>query len=174
MGNSSNQPLKNLLRYILLFFSFIQLLQSVQWAKHKFSFLSFFFLLGTVKDVKMILKLIYIIGELTSNFSSKILSLKLSQSEPWWELFSLCVCVQICFSCVLLFATLWPGFFRSGLPCPSPGDLPDPGIEPLSLASTCFGRWVLYHQHHPGRCQNPVHLGQQRQGADPSDTQHSC
>ena len=31
------------------------------------------------------------------------------------------------------------GFSRqeywSGLPCPSPGDLPDPGIEPLSLKS---------------------------------------
>ena len=30
------------------------------------------------------------------------------------------------------------GFFRheywSGLPCPSPGDLPDPGIEPVSPA----------------------------------------
>ena len=32
------------------------------------------------------------------------------------------------------------GFSRqehwSGLPCPSPGDLPDPGIEPTSLTST--------------------------------------
>ena len=50
------------------------------------------------------------------------------------------------FSHILLFATLWPvacqallsmGFFRqeywSGLPCPPPGDLPDPGIEPSSL-----------------------------------------
>src|SRR5574340_70981 len=46
-------------------------------------------------------------------------------------------------SCVQLFATPWTvayqvppsmGFSRqeywSGLPCPSPGDLPDPGIEP--------------------------------------------
>ena len=45
-----------------------------------------------------------------------------------------------------LFATLWTvafqtplskGFSRqeywSGLPCPPPGDLPDPGIEPASL-----------------------------------------
>ena len=33
-------------------------------------------------------------------------------------------------------ATLSMGFFRqeywSGLPCPSPGDLPDPGIRPMS------------------------------------------
>ena len=34
-------------------------------------------------------------------------------------------------------ASLSMGFFRqeywSGLPCPTPGDLPDPGIEPVSL-----------------------------------------
>ena len=52
------------------------------------------------------------------------------------------------FSCVRLFVTLWiiacqsplsMGFSRekywSGLPCPPPGDLPDPGIEPVSLMS---------------------------------------
>ena len=51
-------------------------------------------------------------------------------------------------SCVLLFVTPWPvahqaplslGFSRqeywSGLPCPPPGDLPDPGIELVSLMS---------------------------------------
>ena len=56
------------------------------------------------------------------------------------------------FSCVPLFATLWTvadqaplsmGFSRkkywSGLPCPSPGALPDPGIEPASL-------WLLQWQ----------------------------
>ena len=36
-------------------------------------------------------------------------------------------------------APLSTGFFRqeywSGLPCPPPGDLPDPGIEPGSLMS---------------------------------------
>ena len=50
------------------------------------------------------------------------------------------------FSRVHLSATLWAGahqpslsmgFFRkeywSGWPCPPPGDLPDPGIEPVSL-----------------------------------------
>ena len=49
------------------------------------------------------------------------------------------------FSCVLLFGTpqtvacqvpLSMGFSRqeygSGLPCPSPGDLPNPGIKPMS------------------------------------------
>ena len=53
-----------------------------------------------------------------------------------------------CFICVQLFVTLWTaahqaplsmGFSRqeywSGLPCPPPGDLPDLGIEPTTLAS---------------------------------------
>ena len=53
-----------------------------------------------------------------------------------------------CFICVQFFATLWTvdrqvplsmGFSRqghwNGLPCPSPGNLPDPGTEPESLMS---------------------------------------
>ena len=57
-------------------------------------------------------------------------------------------CVLSYFSHILLFVTLWTvarqaslsiGFFRqeywSGLPCPPPGDLPDPWIEPASLMS---------------------------------------
>ena len=52
------------------------------------------------------------------------------------------------FSCTRLLATLWTlawqaplfmGFsrqeYRSGSPCPPPGDLPDPGIKPASLTS---------------------------------------
>ena len=43
------------------------------------------------------------------------------------------------------------GFSRqeywNGLPCPPPGDLPDPGIKPASLVS-CIGRCVVYHQRH--------------------------
>ena len=39
------------------------------------------------------------------------------------------------------------GFSRqesySGLPCPPAGYLPDSEIEPMSLTSTCPGRWVL-------------------------------
>ena len=63
----------------------------------------------------------------------------------------MCVCVCTNFICVQLFATLWTivgqaplstGFSRqeywSGLPCPSPGDLPDPGIEPTSLTSSAL------------------------------------
>ena len=58
------------------------------------------------------------------------------------------VCVISHFSCVQFFATLWTiahqaplsmGFSRqkywSGLLCPPPGDLPNPGIEPISLTS---------------------------------------
>ena len=57
-------------------------------------------------------------------------------------------CVLSCFSRVWLFATPWAiarqtplsmGFSRqeywSGLPCPPPGDLLDPGIKPTSLLS---------------------------------------
>ena len=59
----------------------------------------------------------------------------------------LCVCMQSHFSHVLLFGTLWTvayqvslslGFSRqeywSGLSCPSPGNLPNPGIDPGSPA----------------------------------------
>ena len=57
------------------------------------------------------------------------------------------MCMLSCFSCVRLFATLWTvvhqsplsmGFSRheywTGLPCPLPGDLPEPGIKPISPA----------------------------------------
>ena len=66
-------------------------------------------------------------------------------------------CVLSRFSRVQLFATPWTvalqaplsmAFSRqeywSGLPCPPPRDLPDPGMEPVSCAS-CIGRQVLYH-----------------------------
>ena len=62
-----------------------------------------------------------------------------------------CVCVCVCvsrFSRVQLFVTVWTvahqapmslGFSRpeywSGLLCPPPGDLPDPGIKPTSFVS---------------------------------------
>ena len=61
---------------------------------------------------------------------------------------SVCKCMLSCFSCVSLFAILWAithqaplsmGLSRqeywSGLPCPSQGDLPNPGIESMCPAS---------------------------------------
>ena len=65
---------------------------------------------------------------------------------------NICIYMRVCklsrFSCVRLIVTLWTvahqaplsmGFSRqeylSGLPCPPPGDLPHPGIEPTSLTS---------------------------------------
>ena len=76
----------------------------------------------------------------------------LSQSEHW-------ACVLSCYSVakLCLFVTPWTvalqallfmGFscheYWSGLPCPPPGDLPNPGIEPGS--PHC--RWILYHLSH--------------------------
>ena len=68
----------------------------------------------------------------------------------FWKLhiFRACVYLLSRFVCVRLFATVWiiahqaplsMGFsrreYRSGLPFPSPGGLPDPGIEPASPGS---------------------------------------
>ena len=44
--------------------------------------------------------------------------------------------------------------YWSGLPCPPPGDLLDPRIEPMSLNISCISRRVLYHQNHLGRPKN--------------------
>ena len=72
-----------------------------------------------------------------------------------------CVCVPArvlsLFRHVRLFATLWTvalqaplsmGFSRQehwdGLPCPPPGDLPDPGLEPASRDGTCGSSWQEY------------------------------
>ena len=73
------------------------------------------------------------------------------------------MCLLSCFSRVRLFTTPWGvacqaplslGLSRreywSGLPCPPPGDLPNPETEPGSLTVSCIGRWVLYHWCHLG------------------------
>ena len=65
--------------------------------------------------------------------------------------YSVYVCMLSCFSCVRLCATPWTvahqaplsmGFswqeYWSGLPCPPPGHLPDPGIKPVSVMSPAF------------------------------------
>ena len=66
-------------------------------------------------------------------------------------------CVYV-LSCVRHFATPWTVIcqaslsmefprqeYWSGLPYPPPGDLPEPGIEPISLCVFCIGRWILHH-----------------------------
>ena len=69
----------------------------------------------------------------------------------------MCVCVFSYFSRVCLFGTLWTvacqaplpvGFSRQEywgeLPCPLPGDLPDAGMEPVSLTSPALvGRFFI-------------------------------
>ena len=80
-------------------------------------------------------------------FNNRHLKLKYNQKHAMsYESCSLYPCMLSCFSHVWLFATLWTvarqaplsmGFSRqeywSALPCPPPGDLPNPGIEPRSL-----------------------------------------
>ena len=73
----------------------------------------------------------------------------------------MCVCVCVCvytLSHVRLSAAPWTvacqvplskGFSSqqcwSGLLCPPVGDLPDPGIKPMSLASSALGGGFFYH-----------------------------
>ena len=55
-------------------------------------------------------------------------------------------------------APLSMGFARQEfwrrLPFPMPEDLPDPGIEPVSLVSACFGRRIPYQLCHLGSPQS--------------------
>ena len=65
-----------------------------------------------------------------------------------------------CFSCVRLFVTLWTivcqaplsmGFSRqeywNKLPCPPPGDLPDPAIKPMAPAAPALQEVSLPLSH---------------------------
>ena len=65
-----------------------------------------------------------------------------------YDSFNSCACVLSHFSHIQLYVAVWTvvyqallsmGFsrqeYRGGLPFPPPGDLPDPGIEPVSLMS---------------------------------------
>ena len=73
----------------------------------------------------------------------------------------MCVCVRVCIqllSHVWLFVTPWTvahqaplsmEFSRqeawNGLPFPSPGDLPIPGVEPVMSCISSIDRQTLYH-----------------------------
>ena len=83
-----------------------------------------------------------------------------------------CMCVYVCVFChVWLIVTPWTvahqallsmEFSRqgwwNGLPFPTLGDLPDPGIDHVSLASSCIGRWIFHHLCHLGNPQNIKNL----------------
>ena len=82
---------------------------------------------------------------------------------PQLSLRHACVVVLSCFSRVRLFATPWTaarqaplsvGFSKqehwSGLPCPPPGDLQDPGIEPMSLSSPALAGGFFTTKRHLG------------------------
>ena len=88
-------------------------------------------------------------------------------------------CMLRRFSCVWLFVTLWTvaqqtplsmGFSRqeywSGLPRPPPGDLPNPGIEPMSLMSPALaGGFFTTRKPHSYKHFLPyLNEGQNRQG----------
>ena len=81
------------------------------------------------------------------------------------------VCVLSCFSPVQLCGTLWTvarqvplsiGFSRqeywSGLPCPSPGELPDPEMESASLTSPALaGRFFTTSATWEAQIVTPTH-----------------
>ena len=89
-------------------------------------------------------------------FLQKCVSIFLIISHVY--LISICACVLSCFSHVWLFVTLWTvahqaplsmGFSRqeywNELPCPPPGDLPNPGIKPESLKSPALAGGFFTH-----------------------------
>ena len=86
------------------------------------------------------------VGGVLSSFWSLQVPSQLAHSQ-----LCVCVCVLRGFSCIRLFVTPWTaahqaplsmGFSRQeywrGLPCPPPGDLPNPGIELEFLASSAL------------------------------------
>ena len=89
------------------------------------------------------------------------LALEVQSLNHWTASEFLCVCVCVCVCCLvaklyLTFVIPWTvahqtplsmGFSRqeywSGLPCPPPGDLPNPGIKPMSPASPALAGWYF-------------------------------
>ena len=72
----------------------------------------------------------------------------LQKSESW------CSVTQSCLTLCDPMDCSWPGFlpmgfyrreYWSGLPFPSPGDLPDPGTETQVSYISCISRQILYH-----------------------------
>ena len=97
-------------------------------------------------------------------FSSYVATaFRFKPSVFYCDSFCVCVCVCVCVClCVLslsqLCPTLWTvacqaplsmEFSRqeywSRLSFPTPGDLPNPGMETHISCASCIGRWILYH-----------------------------
>ena len=93
-------------------------------------------------------------------------------------------CVPSCISRVCLFATLWTvarqaplsmGFSRpehwSGLPCPPPGALSDPGIKAESLKSLALAHEkmlnITHYQRNANQNHNEVPLHASQDGCYP-------
>ena len=136
----------------------------LRWGNGRHLFTRLQFLLRHhVEQVKTTLKL-YL---LPSNFSPQIIKLRINLYDNSWfkdslEAFFPCaiqsVLIHTCLvaqSCLTLWTVacqtpLSMGFSRqeywNGLPFPLPGDLPDPGIEPVSPAL----QWILSQLSHRG------------------------
>ena len=84
--------------------------------------------------------------------------------RPSFRLEFMCVCTRLCaqspqlcptlcnaMDCVAHQAPLFTGFswqqYWSGLPCPAPGDLPNPGIKPTSPAPPALQADALPQSH---------------------------
>ena len=124
-----------------------------------FSLLSFCFLLSCWVSLAahMVKNLPYYCHLLSSNYHC----LQSCPTTHWYILFSMCPVKLL--SRVRLFATPWTVAYQapqsiefsmqeywSGLPFPSPGDLPNPGIEPRSPPGLPHCRQTLYHLSHQG------------------------
>ena len=98
----------------------------------------------------------YLVGVVTGRFfhTKGIFSLLQLASNVWSD--DLCVhtrftCVQLCDPWTIIHQALLSMQFPrqeywSGLPCPPPQYLPEPGIKLASLASFCIGRQILQHR----------------------------
>ena len=121
----------------------------------------------------------YVICDITSINGKTQWKKLLEQTEHWcFGGLELLECMLSHFSHVWLFVTLWTvaqaplsmGFSReehwSGLPCPPPGDLSDPGMEAESLMSpilagvffTITGTWEAYYSLMKKGDPHPCHV----------------
>ena len=85
------------------------------------------------------------------NHQLMIYSMSALLKQQWIKHAVVCLVTQLRPTlCTLRLFCPW-GFSRqkywSGLPCPLPGDLPDPRIEPASLMSPALAGWFFITSH---------------------------